>query len=136
MDESKIHFLRPVNYFLFDPTWAMVREFLQENSVKLYYERLLIFDDWSEHNPIITPATAKDPREAEADFFKLPKERRNIPLNYTDQYENQADIGHKQIRRSPYENSDRDEMKIPMDLDQPNIGRGFHISVRELDHQD
>ena len=23
-----------------------------------------------------------------------------------------------------------------MDLDQPNIGRGLHISVRELDHQD
>ena len=27
-------------------------------------------------------------------------------------------------------------MKKVMDLDMPNIGRGFHISVRELDHRD
>ena len=57
-------------------------------------------------------------------------------MNYTDQFENQADIAHKQIKRSPFENSAREDLKHVQDLDLPNIGRAFHISVRELDHRD
>jgi hypothetical protein len=57
MDE--IHFLRPMNYFLFDPAWTMISRFLETNDTKLFYERLLIFEDWSEHNPIITKENAK-----------------------------------------------------------------------------
>ena len=62
----------------------MIREFLEENSVKLYYERLLIFDDWSEHNPIISNNTVSNAAEALPDFFKTPLDRRGKPLNYTD----------------------------------------------------
>ena len=61
---KEIHFLRPINYFLFDPTWSMVREFLQYNSTALYMERLLVFDDWSEYNPIINLTSL--------DLWKLP----------------------------------------------------------------
>jgi hypothetical protein len=49
----------------------------------------MIFEDFEEFFPIITPERVATPEEATLPFFSLPKEKRgNLPvLNYTDQFE-------------------------------------------------
>ena len=46
-----------------------------------------MFDDWEENLPIITQERVKDPYEATLEYFSIPKEKRNVRLNYTDHYE-------------------------------------------------
>tara|TARA_B110000285_G_scaffold105324_1_gene119886 strand:- start:322 stop:486 length:165 start_codon:yes stop_codon:yes gene_type:complete len=46
---------RKLEFFLFDPSWAMVQELITKNSSNYFYEKLMMFDDWEEHLPVITP---------------------------------------------------------------------------------
>jgi len=71
-------------YFIFEPTWAMVQEFITHDTTNYFTEKIMIFDDWEEHFPIITPEKVKTPIEATVKFFSIPVERRNIKLNYTE----------------------------------------------------
>lgn len=75
---------RAMRYFLFDPTWVMVQEFFEKGTTKHFFEKLMIFDDWSDHLPLITKNKVRNPREAQIEFFSTPKERRGLRLNYTD----------------------------------------------------
>ena len=75
---------RSVGFFIFEPTWAMVAEFITRNTSKAFTEKVMIFDDWEVEFPIITRERVKTPIEATLGFFSLPVERRNIRLNYTD----------------------------------------------------
>ena len=61
----------------------MVAEFISKNTTTTFTEKVMIFDDWTEHFPIIIPSRVKTPVEATIKFFTVPVERRNIRLNYT-----------------------------------------------------
>jgi hypothetical protein len=63
----------------------------------------MIFDDWEENLPVITPERVATPVEATLDFFSVKKERRNTRLNYTIQYEDQSKISTNKIKRSIWE---------------------------------
>lgn len=73
-------------FFLFDPSWAMVQELISKNTSNYFYEKLMMFDDWEESLPIITPQRVRTPIEAKLEFFTVPVDRRNDRLNYTFQY--------------------------------------------------
>ena len=60
---------RAMKYFLFDPTWVMVQEFFEKGTTNHFFEKLMIFDDWSNHLPIITEETVRHPSEAKIEFF-------------------------------------------------------------------
>ena len=62
----------------------MVQELLEKNTTNYYNEKLMMFEDFDEFLPIITPERVKTPIEATLDFFKIPKDKRNISLNFTD----------------------------------------------------
>ena len=50
--KTENYFLRAMQYFLYDPTWSMIQEFIQKNTTALFYESLLSYDDWIQYNPI------------------------------------------------------------------------------------
>jgi hypothetical protein len=130
-----VHPARTLQFFVFDPSWAMVQEFLQHNTTNYFYEKLLIFDDWEENLPVITKERAATPEEATLEFFSLSQERRSAPLNYTVQYQNQDTVSLNKIKRSIWEFSFRIRLGgwvAPRFMDSPNIARGFHFAVREI----
>ena len=82
-----VHFLRPMQFYLFDPTWGMVQEFLHKNTTNYYYEKLMIFEDFDDFFPIITKDRFENPADFSLDFFAIPKEKRDRPLRFTDEFE-------------------------------------------------
>jgi len=54
-DKSKpIEFLRPIRYFLYDPSWTMLSNYLSKNGdSSLFREQLLNFDNWEEEKPTL-----------------------------------------------------------------------------------
>jgi len=94
---------RKLEFFLFDPSWAMVQELITKNSSNYFYEKLMMFDDWEEHLPVITPKRVKTAKEAKIEFFSVPVERRNARLNYTVDYEDQTTWNVKKIKKSIWE---------------------------------
>ena len=55
-----------------------------KNTTNYFYEKLMIFDEWEDYHPIITPERVRTPVEATLEFFSLSKEKRYARLNYTD----------------------------------------------------
>lgn len=55
---------RKLEFFLFDPSWSMVEELITKNSSNYFYEKLMMFDDWEEHLPVITPQRVQTAKEA------------------------------------------------------------------------
>jgi len=100
---APVHPERIIQFFIFDPSWAMIQEFIQKNTTNYFYEKLMIFDDWEENLPVITPERVATPVEATLDFFSVKKERRHTRLNYTIQYEDQSKISTNKIKRSIWE---------------------------------
>lgn len=43
---TEIHFLRPVRFYLFDPSWSMMAELFRTKTTNIFREKLLDFDDW------------------------------------------------------------------------------------------
>jgi hypothetical protein len=128
---NPVHFLRPMRYFMFDPTWSMVQEFLQNNSTKYYYEKLMIFEDWEDYNPILTPERVPV-EHTKPEFFVIPKERRGDRFNLTHEFENLSEVNHKKIRISVGDHSDyMKTLTIP--IIEPGISHGWHISIRRMD---
>lgn len=122
----------------------MIDELLIKNTSKSYTERIMIFDDWEESFPVITPKKVKTPVEATTGFFNVPKQRRNLRLNYTEQYEDKTKVYMANIRRTPYTLKyltadtviNPHERLVIRYLNVPNISRGLHISVRDYDNPD
>ena len=44
---SEIHFLRPVRFYLFDPSWSMMAELFRDKTTTMFREKLLDYDDWT-----------------------------------------------------------------------------------------
>ena len=91
-----------MQFFLFDPTWKMLEEYFTKNTTSHFFEKIMIFEDWNQSLPIITPERVKAKEEATFEFFSVPKERRGLTLNYTDQYEELL-TNHKKMKRSIHE---------------------------------
>ena len=78
-----VHRDRFLALFIFDPVWSMVEEFVSKNTSHYLNERIMLFDDWEEYHPIITPEKVATPAEAKLPFFEVPIERKHDRLNYT-----------------------------------------------------
>jgi len=121
-----------MQFYLFDSTWPMVQEFLQFNTTNLYYERLMIFEDWNQTYTIIENEMDEDD-ELDPNHFVIPKSERGKPLLYTEYFETQSEISHKKMKRSVHEFSDymRELTYLPGLNSIKNVGRGIHIKVRD-----
>ena len=93
--------------FIFDPIWSMVEEFVSRNTSNYLNERIMLFDDWEEYIPIITPERVATPIEATLPFFTVPIERKHVRLDYTDDFENQDVLWLKRLTRSIWDVSGR-----------------------------
>ena len=63
-DKKPVDINRSMKYFLFDPTWVMVQEFFQKGTTNFFFEKLMIFENWDNDQPIITKERVKNPSEA------------------------------------------------------------------------
>lgn len=62
----------------------MVKEYLTDKKLDHFFEKLMIFDDWNQSLPIITPERVRGENEAKIEFFSVPVAKRGVRLNYTD----------------------------------------------------
>ena len=74
---SEIHFLRPLRFYLFDPSWSMMAELFREKTTKRFREKLLDYDDWSNETQVLNTT------EMNPSFWALDAKQRQKPLNYT-----------------------------------------------------
>lgn len=135
---------RYTRFHLMEPCWVTVVEFMTKSTTSSLHEKLLIFDEWEENFPIITPERVNTPIEATVEFFSVPLERRNCRLNYTEQFNNQSEVYINKLKRSPWDlvyefwkhDLFTESRLVPRFFEQPNIARGFHISVKEITNPD
>ena len=72
--KSEVNFLRPMRFYLFDPSWTMLGEMIKNKDTTMFREQLLEFNDWTTHYNIV------DSKGVDPNFWTLDNEQRHKPL--------------------------------------------------------